>query len=68
MTPDRHPKTQMPSDKDLVEDPGIGRSPGITTPEDDELLKGDDTIEGDFANDLNQQGGVDPRQVGRTSK
>ena len=29
MTSDKHPKTQKPSDKDLVEDPGIGRSPGI---------------------------------------
>jgi len=68
MTSDKHPKTQKPSDKDLVEDPGIGRSPSIVTPEDDELLKGDDTVEGDVANDLNQQGGVDPRQIGRTSE
>ena len=33
MTSDKHPKTPKPSDKDLVEDPGIGRSPGIATPE-----------------------------------
>jgi hypothetical protein len=68
MTSDKHPKTPKPSDKDLVEDPGIGRSPGITTPEDDELLKGDNTFEGDVANDVNRQGGIDPRHVGRTNK
>ncbi len=68
MTSGKHPKTPKPIDKDLVEDPGIGRSPGIATPEDDEFLKGDNTVEGDVANDVNRQGGVDPRRIGRTNK
>ena len=68
MTSDKHPKTPRPSDKDHVEDPGIGRSPGIVTLEDDDLLKGDNSVEGDVANDLNRQSGVDPRRVGRTNR
>ena len=62
MTSDKHPKTPRPSDKDLVEDPGI------VTPEDDDLLKGDNSVEGDVANDVNRQGGIDPRRVGRTNR
>ena len=68
MTSDKHPKRPRPSDKGLVENPGIGRSPGIVTPEGGELLKGDNSVEGDVANDVNRQGGVNPRHVGRTSK
>jgi hypothetical protein len=62
MMSDKHPKTPRPSDKGLVEDPGI------VTPEDDDLLKGDNSVEGDVANDLNRQSGVNPRHVGRTSR
>ncbi|MBM3604774.1 MAG: hypothetical protein FJX25_08460 [Alphaproteobacteria bacterium] len=62
----KHPKTDNPSDKDLEQDPGIGRSKGATRR--DPLLEGDNTFEGDVSNDTTPQGGVDPDQLGRTNK
>ncbi|MDX3925708.1 MAG: hypothetical protein QHC90_07850 [Shinella sp.] len=64
----QHFKTKKPSDKDLKQDPGIGRSRGISQPEEDESLQRDNTVEGDIANDTTPQGGVDPSQRGRTNK
>ncbi|TCU09684.1 hypothetical protein [Rhizobium sullae] len=68
MTATKHPKTRKPSDRDLKEDPGIGRSKGLSEPTDDEALQGENTIEGDVANDTTPQGGINPRQRGRTNK
>ncbi|WP_410219325.1 hypothetical protein [Paracoccus sp. (in: a-proteobacteria)] len=66
MSTSKHPKTTNPSDKDLEQDPGIGRSKGATR--DDPLLEGDNTFEGDVSNDTTPQGGIDPQQRGRTNK
>ncbi len=68
MTSPKHRKTNKPSDLDLTDDPGIGRSPGIKNPLDDEELQRENTVEGDVANDTTPQGGVDPRKRGRTNK
>ena len=68
MTSTKHRKTTKPTDLDLADDPGIGRSPGIANPPDDEELQGENAVEGDVANDTTPQGGVDPRQRGRTNK
>jgi len=68
MTSPKHNKTSKPTDLDLTDDPGIKRSRGITTPPDDAELQGHNTVEGDVANDTTPQGGVDPRQRGRTNK
>ncbi|MBB4185559.1 hypothetical protein [Sinorhizobium terangae] len=68
MTSSKHPKTRHPNDKDLKQDPGIGRSKGIRGPSDYEMLKRGNTIEGDVANDTTTQGGANPRQRGRTNK
>ena len=68
MTSTKHRKTTKPSDLDLSDDPGIGRSRGIENPPEDEELQGENTVEGDVANDTTPQGGVNPRQRGRTNK
>jgi hypothetical protein len=68
MTTSKHPKTRRPSDKDLMQDPGIGQSKGIRGPSDYERLKRGNTTEGDVANDTTVQGGANPRQRGRTNK
>jgi hypothetical protein len=68
MTSAAHFKTRKPSDKDLKQDPGIGRSRGIILPEEDESLQADNTVEGDVANDTTPQGGIDPKQRGRSNK
>jgi hypothetical protein len=68
MTSAAHFKTKKPSDKDLKQDPGIGRSRGIILPEEDESLQADNTVEGDVANDTTPQGGIDPRQRARSNK
>ena len=62
----KHPKTEEPTDEDLREDPGIGRSKGADRK--DPPIEGDNTFEGDVANDTTPQGGVDPSQRGRTNK
>lgn len=62
-----HRKTSRPTDKDLRENPGIGTSKG-TSKAGDEALDGDNTFEGDVENDVTRQGGVDPRQTGRTNR
>lgn len=68
----QHFKTEKPTDKDLKENPGIGTSKGTTGAgeiiEDDGGLDGDNTFEGDVENDVTPEGGVDPKQTGRTNK
>jgi hypothetical protein len=60
MTSPKHDKTKTPSDKDLKENPGIGQTAGLRSPEDVELLEGENTLEGDTDNNTNRQGGIDP--------
>ncbi|WP_102957885.1 hypothetical protein [Mangrovicella endophytica] len=63
----KHPKTSTPNDKDLIQNPGIGASKGATmagaTPEDIADVQGENTIEGDLANDTNPQGGIDKAEA-----
>ena len=51
----KHPKTKIPSDVDLYRNPLIGGSKGVTmgqaTLDDLEEIEGENTIEGDVAND-----------------
>jgi hypothetical protein len=59
----KHPKLNKPMNTDLVRNPLIGGSKGMTmaqaAPEDLEDLEGENTIEGDVENDTNPQGGID---------
>lgn len=63
----KHPKLNQPSDADLVRNPMIGGSKGVTMAqasiEDLEDLAGENTIEGDVENDTNAQGGIDKAEV-----
>lgn len=68
MSSNKHPKSRTPSDADLRGDPGIGRSKGRFSRTDEPPLEGDNTSEGDVLNDATPEGGVDPRQTGRTNK
>jgi hypothetical protein len=59
---------EVPRD-DLVDDPGIGQSKGARAGKGDpDLIRGQNTVEGDVENDTTPQGGVDPRQRGRTNR
>lgn len=66
MTSGKHPKTSRPSDADLRNDPGIGRSKGADR--NDPRIDGDNTFEGDVLNDTTPAGGIDPRQRGRENR
>jgi len=68
MTSPKHEKTGKPTDKDLKENPGIGQSAGLRSPEDAERLEGDNTFEGDTDNDTNRWGGIDPRDRQRANR
>jgi hypothetical protein len=63
----KHPKLHRPTNVDLVRNPLIGGSKGVTraqaTPEDLEDVEGENTIEGDVENDTNAQGGIDKSEV-----
>jgi hypothetical protein len=65
----KHPKLDRPTDVDLMRNPLIGGSKGVTMAQaslDDleELeLEGANTIEGDIENDTNAQGGLDKAEV-----
>src|SRR3954464_11618915 len=63
----KHPKLDRPSDVDLVRNPGIGSSKGVTMSQasldDLEDLEGENTFEGDVENDTNAQGGIDKAEV-----
>ena len=63
-----HPKTPVPSDKDLREDPGIGASKGTIKAGDDDIQDGANTFEGDTANDADYSHGVEPNHTGHTNK
>ena len=69
MSNSKHPKTQTPSDRDLLRNPGIGESKGTTmagaAPEE---IEADSTVEGDVVSETNAFGGVDPDHRGRTNK
>jgi hypothetical protein len=68
----KHPKSRVPSDRDLKQNPGIGTSKGTIKAGDildeDESLDGDSTFTGDVENDATPQGGANPDQTGRTNK
>ena len=63
----KHPKLPRPTDVDLVRNPLIGGSKGVTMAQaaldDLEALAGASTIEGDIENDTNAQGGIDKAEV-----
>jgi hypothetical protein len=63
----KHPKLDRPTNVDLVRNPLIGGSKGVTMaqamPEDLEALQGENTIEGDVENDTNTQGGIDKAEA-----
>jgi hypothetical protein len=64
----RRRPSDLPRD-DLVDNPGIGQSKGaVAGKADPDLIKGESTVEGDVENDTTPQGGVDPRQIGRTNR
>jgi hypothetical protein len=69
MSRSKQPKTHRPNDMDLKSNPGIGQGAGIdnvqNTFEDEE---GANTVEGDVLNDTTPQGGINPRQRGRTNR
>jgi hypothetical protein len=58
----KHIKTDKPTDADLKGNPVIGGSKGVimgqASPEDLEDTLGENTVEGDLANDANPQGGI----------
>ncbi|MDQ0316055.1 hypothetical protein [Amorphus orientalis] len=65
----KHPKRPTPPDRDLNQDPGIGRSKGADMGKaDPEDIEGDNTFEGDVENDPNRIGKVDPERIGRRNK
>jgi hypothetical protein len=70
----KHPKRNRPTNTDIVRNPLIGGSKGVTMAqarlEDLEALQGENTVEGDFANDTNPQGGIDkePRHKPRSRR
>ena len=68
MTTNKHDKTKKPTDKDLKENPGIGQSKGLNSPDDADLLEGDSTFEGDTDNDTNRLGGVNPSDRRRANR
>lgn len=72
MSSNKHPKSDKEIDAglrdDLEDDPGIGRSKGRFARTGEPPLEGENTTEGDVGNDTTPQGGVDPRQRGRTNE
>jgi hypothetical protein len=62
-------KSSSGATSDQDRNPEIGQSKGsYATGEDPELLEGENTVEGDVANDSTYGGGADPGQLGRTNK
>jgi hypothetical protein len=72
MSQSRHPKpghgpSRLPAD-DLACNPGIGSSRGMTMAGGDPSeIEGDNTAEGDVANDVGLGGGINPDR-GRTTR
>jgi hypothetical protein len=69
MTQSKHPKAPV-TDTDLTRNPGIGESKGEFARSDanPDMVRGDNTEEGDVLNDVKPTGGVNPEQRGRTNK
>ncbi len=79
MTTSKHPLSghepdPLPAD-DLETNPGIHESRGVTRAggltgerEDPADIEGDNTVEGDVADDVDRTGAVNPNQRGRTNK
>ena len=63
----KHRKTIRPPRDDLETNPGIGSSKGSKMGGADDI-EGANTEEGDVLNDTTPEGGVDPKQRGRTNK
>jgi len=63
----KHPKPERPTDADLMRNPLIGGSKGVTMAQasldDLDQLEGANTIVGDVENDTNPQGGIDKADV-----
>ncbi|MGJ4943484.1 hypothetical protein ACQR1W_23100 [Bradyrhizobium sp. HKCCYLS1011] len=63
----KHPKLPKPTNVDLVRNPLIGASKGVTMAQanldDLEQIEGANTIEGDVENDTNALGGIDKAEV-----
>lgn len=63
----KHSKLPRPTNVDLVRNPGIGGSKGVTMAQADlddlEALQGGNTFEGDVGNDTNPQGGINKAEV-----
>jgi hypothetical protein len=63
----KHPKLDRPTNVDLVRNPMIGGSKGVTMAQasldDLEELAGENTFTGDIENDTNPQGGIDKAEV-----
>jgi hypothetical protein len=63
----KHSKLPRPTNVDLVRNPGIGGSKGVTMSQasldDLDALEGANTFEGDIENDTNAQGGIDKAEV-----
>ena len=72
MSSSKQPKSDAEIDVDLRDDlendPGIGRSKGRYAMTNEPPIEGDTTFEGDVKNDATPEGGVDPKQLGRTIK
>ena len=71
MTTSKHARSlrRRPPRDDLEDNPGIGSGRGAYAEKGrDDPLQGESTYEGDVANDTTPQGGIDPRQTGRTNK
>ena len=67
MNSSKHDKGDSPFADDLKSDPGIGQSKGTTMAgADSSEIEGENTVEGDIANDVGPNGEVNPRQRGRT--
>jgi hypothetical protein len=69
----KHPQSGHEPDplpaNDLECDPGIKSTRGSTIAgEDPHVIEGENTVEGDVANDVRRDGGVDPNQRGRTNR
>jgi len=61
----RPDETPVDLQDDLERDPGIGQSPGLfarQSPDDADLIKGENTVEGDTENDGGVAGGVNPNE------
>lgn len=63
--PAGHEADPLPAD-DLACNPGVGQSRG-TGGSDLVEIEGENTVEGDVANDVGPNGEVDPRHRGRTN-